>query len=131
MRRILSFILALTLVIGFLPAVSLVQEAAAADIVKNPVFLFTNTAWSGATGQYNPATGTNALDRSLSTGDYKYAGHIGLDAFPLLDGVYAWNDEEAEFGNSAIFFKATIDEVGFYDVVVKYIRTGYSGRMGV
>ena len=131
MRRILSFILALTLVIGFLPAVSLVQEAAAADTVKNPIFLFTNTAWSGATGQYNPATGTNALDRTMSTGDYKYAGHIGLDAFPLLDGVYAWNDEEAEFGKSAIFFKATIDEIGFYDVVVNYLRYAYCGRMGV
>ena len=126
MKKITALLLAILMIGGMLPTVF------AAEPVTNPEYVFSNTVF-GITGstQYHMDRGTGKFDSSLSSGYYEYVHHVGMDAFPLIEAVHAWNDEEEEFGNSALILKATVDKCGVYDAAINYVRSGYAGKIGI
>ncbi|MBQ7118728.1 MAG: Ig-like domain-containing protein [Oscillospiraceae bacterium] len=128
-KRFLAFLLTILMIGGLLPTVFAEDVA---EVIYNPVYLITKDAYNCPDNYYNWGDTTYTLDRTKSTGYYKYVGGINNEGVLVSnDGAMPYVSKEANYGNAALILKASLDRAGVYDAKVDYTRFKYSGKIGL
>ena len=128
MKRLLSFILALALVAGMIPAVF--ATGTEENVVWSPVYNFTRSAFTTqpkdaigiASWLVQYATDASLLNRNVSTGEWEYAGGY-VSSLPSTSFQKEYLSIYNSFGSqnyAAIVFEITVDESGYYKPTFTY-----------
>ena len=126
MKRLLSIILALTLIFAMLPTVFATETE---TTVWSPVYTFTREAFTKmptASGSTNwlikDATDPSLLNRTVSTGEWKYAGGYtsSLASCQLQKGYLSIYNSFGSQNYAAVVLEITVEKSGYYKPTFGY-----------
>ncbi len=139
MKRILSVILALSMLIGLLPGVVLTAGAEDSEELAPIVYSFIAEAVAGNTSAANVdmrlMKNYTQLDSTISTGAWMYSGICHrMDGYMMYadkDGGTTFRAAKTNLGNNAFILKAKVENSGTYTPSMVYTTYAQYGKLNI
>ena len=142
MKRILSFVLAIAMVIGLLPSIAFAADAV--TTAENPVYSFTVGAISDETiidvandtnktksVQLKKVTSPSQINESVSSGIWTYYAMPGCYGGALYSGNIQARVDLANIDNNGFVLLTNLKNAGKYDVEVTFAKSTANGRTNI
>ena len=130
MKRILSFVLSVAMLIGLLPGIS----TASAQAAQSLSFAFDVNAIadesiiSSGSVQVNLVTDTSKLKSDVSTGLWTHYATVGFNTAALYKGGSQMRVNPAYIGKNGLVLKTTFAKAGTYEASVSFNKSTANGR---